>query len=105
MNTCAVNIHIHIHLSGMRHEEDKSVSEDMLRMVVEEAQKSEGIETGEGRMIKNVLDMQDKEVEKIMTPRVDIVGVGEDMGKHVHAVWYTVYGIRYMMYVYHVADT
>eukprot|EP01031_Cornospumella_fuschlensis_P037865 gene37865-45998_t len=45
-----------LRLTGMRNEEDKSVSEDMLRMVVEEAQKSEGIETGEGRMIKAVLD-------------------------------------------------
>ena len=40
------------------------VSEDMLRLVVEEAQRSStGIDTGEGRMIKAVLDMQDTEVE------------------------------------------
>ena len=39
------------------------VSEDMLRLVVEEAQRSvTGIDTGEGRMIKAVLDMQDTEV-------------------------------------------
>lgn len=54
------------------------MSEDMLRLVVDEAQRSdEGIETGEGRMIKNVLDMQDKEVERIMQPRVEIVAVPE----------------------------
>jgi hypothetical protein len=35
----------------------------MLRLVVEEAQRSStGIDTGEGRMIKAVLDMQDTEV-------------------------------------------
>ena len=41
------------------------VSEDMLRLVVEEAQRSvTGIDTGEGRMIKAVLDMQDTEVSE-----------------------------------------
>lgn len=38
------------------------VSEDMLRLVVDEAERSEGIKTAEGRMIKGVLDMQDIEV-------------------------------------------
>ena len=43
------------------------VSEDMLRLVVEEAQRSvTGIDTGEGRMIKAVLDMQDTEVSELM---------------------------------------
>lgn len=67
-----------LRMFGMRSEEDRNVSEDMLRLVVDEAQRSdEGIETGEGRMIKNVLDMQDKEVERIMQPRVEIVAVPE----------------------------
>lgn len=65
-------------LAGMRSSEDKAVSEDMLRMVVDEAQRTEGIETGEGRMIKAVLDLQDNSVEKIMQPRIDIVAVSED---------------------------
>lgn len=61
---------------GLRSKEDQSVSEDMLRMVVDEAQRSdEGIETEEGRMINAVLDMQDLVVNKIMQPRVDIVGL------------------------------
>ena len=87
--------------AGMRNEEDRNVSEDMLRMVVDEVRmyvcmygryirkltgnfslrqattSTEGIETGEGRMIKAVLDMQDKEVSKIMQPRVDIVALPE----------------------------
>ena len=59
-------------------EKEDDVSEDMLRMVVDEAQRSNtGIDSGEGRMIKAVLDMQDKAVGKIMQPRVDIVGVPE----------------------------
>jgi len=61
---------------GLRSKEDQSVSEDMLRMVVDEAQRSdEGIETEEGRMINAVLDMQDVVVNKIMQPRVDIVAL------------------------------
>ena len=66
---------VFLQLIGMRSVEDRNVSEDMLRMVVDEAQRTEGIETGEGRMIKAVLDMQDKEVNKIMQPRVDIIAV------------------------------
>lgn len=66
-----------LRLMGMRSKEDTNVSEDMLRMVVDEAQRSAGIETGEGKMIKAVLDMQDKEVCKIMQPRVDMVAIPE----------------------------
>ena len=62
-------------LFGLRSEEDKNVSEDMVRMVVAEAQRTEGIEKNEGRMIEAVLDMDTREVEKIMQPRVDIVAL------------------------------
>jgi putative hemolysin len=63
----------------MKNVDDSSVSEDMVRIVVKEAEKNnkEGIESGEGRMIKNVLDMEEKEVTRIMKPRMDIVGVSE----------------------------
>ncbi|KAJ1440838.1 hypothetical protein B484DRAFT_391086, partial [Ochromonadaceae sp. CCMP2298] len=60
----------------LRSTEDQSVSEDMLRMVVAEAERSEqGIESEEGRMIKAVLDMQDQRVTNIMQPRVDVVAL------------------------------
>lgn len=64
---------------GQQQEEEETlVSEDMLRRVVREAQRSSrGIETGEGRMITGVLDMQDKEVGRIMRPRVDIMALPE----------------------------
>lgn len=55
-----------------------TVSEDMLRRVVDEAQRSkQGIDSGEGRMIKGVLDMQDKEVGRIMQPRVEVLALPE----------------------------
>lgn len=61
---------------GLRSVEDKNVSEDMVRRVVAEAQATSGIESGEGKMIEAVLDLQEQAVDKIMTPRVDIVSVG-----------------------------
>ena len=63
---------------GMKSTESSSVTENMLRLVVDEAQRTESIQSGEGRMIKGVLDMQDKEVSKIMQPRVDVVAVAEE---------------------------
>lgn len=58
-----------LRILGVKSHEETNVSEDMLRMVVDEAQRSENIDTAEGRMIKNVLNMQDREVERIMQPR------------------------------------
>ena len=66
-----------LRIAGLRSVEDRNVSEDMLRLIVDEAQRTEGIATGEGRMIKAVLDMQDNEVSKIMQPRVDMVALPE----------------------------
>jgi CBS domain containing-hemolysin-like protein len=42
------------------------VSEDMLRLVVNEAQKSEGIQNDEGKMINAVLDLQNTEVWQLV---------------------------------------
>lgn len=70
-----------LRLLGMRSEEDRSVSEDMLRLVVDQAARSaEGIGSGEGRMIKAVLDMQDREVGRIVQPRVAVQAVPEGCG-------------------------
>ena len=66
-----------LRIAGLRSVEDRNVSEDMLRLIVDEAQRTEGIATGEGRMIKAVLDMQDNEVSKIMQPRVDMIALPE----------------------------
>ena len=65
-----------LRMVGLKAREDNSVSEDMLRRVVDEAERSEqGILTEEGRMIKAVLDMQEQSVGRIMQPRVDIVAL------------------------------
>jgi predicted transcriptional regulator len=54
------------------------VSEDLLRLVVNEAQKTEGIHHDEGKMITGVLDLHSVSVSKIMQPRIDIVAVSAD---------------------------
>ena len=64
-------------IAGMRQKEETNVTENMLRLVVSEAERSEGIKTDESRMIKAVLDMEDTECSRIMQPRVDIVGLPE----------------------------
>lgn len=49
-----------------------------MRLVVDEAQRTAGIELGEGRMITNVLNMQERDVRTIMQPRVDVVALPVD---------------------------
>jgi len=72
--------HLFFALMGLRSEEDKNVTEDMLRLMVAEAQRdpTTGIESQEGRMIKGVLDLQEQTVEKIMKPRVDMIALPVD---------------------------
>jgi CBS domain containing-hemolysin-like protein len=64
-------------LLGLELVDDKAVSEDMLRMMVVEAQRdpTTGIESGEGRMIEGVLDLQKQTVDKIMCPRIDMLAL------------------------------
>ena len=67
LNTCSTGF-LH-YVFGVKGQEEETVSEDMLRMVVDEAVRSEHIDNEESRMIKNVLNMQDREVARIMQPR------------------------------------
>jgi CBS domain containing-hemolysin-like protein len=70
------------------------VSEDMLRLVVNEAQKSEGgIQNDKGKMITGVLDLHSIPVSKVMQPRVDIVAVPADA--HIQQIVHTARSSRY----------
>jgi Mg2+/Co2+ transporter CorB len=61
----------------------------------------EGINTGEGRMIKAVLDMQDKEVNKIMQPRVEIVALSETGRTYSQQICYAYYFILFFyLFIY-----
>ncbi len=71
---------MHTMTTNSKQKQLNNVSEDMLRMLIHEAQQSkEGIESSEGRMMNAVLDMQDKDVGRIMSPRIDIIGVPESL--------------------------
>ena len=65
---------------GLKSGEDKVVTEDMLRMMVAEAQRDpeSGIETKEGRMIEGVLDLQEQPVKIIMQPRINMLALPID---------------------------
>ena len=73
IRTFTATLNMLLSLFGMRNQEDTNVSADMLRMIITEAERTAGIDTSEGKVIKNVLDMDTREVEKIMQPRVEIV--------------------------------
>jgi len=65
---------------GLQLVDDKAVSEDMLRMMVVEAQRDPdtGIGSREGRMIEGVLDLQEQTVDKIMCPRIDMLALPKE---------------------------
>ena len=80
--TSAVTLLSNLMLSavGLKSGEDKVVTEDMLRMMVAEAQRDpeSGIETKEGRMIEGVLDLQEQPVKIIMQPRINMLALPID---------------------------
>jgi putative hemolysin len=78
--TVTVLSKVFLGLLGLQLVDDKAVSEDMLRMMVVEAQRdpSTGIESREGRMIEGVLDLQEQTVDKIMCPRIDVLALPEE---------------------------
>lgn len=61
-------------IKSSTHEE---ISEDMLRIMIEEAEKVKSINQIESKMIKNVLNMENTEVERIMKPRIQIHAINE----------------------------
>lgn len=59
-------------------EEDSITGEELLIMV-EEATQEGGIDEQESTLIRSAIEFSDLEAQDILTPRVDIVGVSEDM--------------------------
>lgn len=56
-------------------ENDATVSEEELRLIVAGADQSGSIEKYESQIIQNVLDLEDTDVREIMCPRVDMVAL------------------------------
>lgn len=55
----------------------KGITEDELITIVDEVQSEGGIDEHEGELIRSAIEFNDLDVEDILTPRVDIVGVEE----------------------------
>ena len=64
-----------LRLLGFKNTAEGSVSEEELRLIVSGARQSGGIESEEGAMIENVLDLEDTRVSEVMRPRVELVAL------------------------------
>lgn len=64
-----------LRLLGFKNTAEGSVSEEELRLIVSGARQSGGIESEEGAMIENVLDLADTRVSEVMRPRVELVAL------------------------------
>ncbi len=60
------------------HMNDRSVTEEEIRMMVDVGSESGSIEDGEKEMIENIFEFNDKEVSEIMTHRTKIVSLAID---------------------------
>lgn len=59
-------------------ENDTTVSEEELRLIVAGADRSGSIEKHESQIIQNVLDLEETNVREVMCPRVDMVSLSVD---------------------------
>ncbi len=61
--------------------EDNHITDDELLTMVKEAQADGGIDAGEGDLIKSAIEFYDLDVNDILIPRVDIIGIEEGLTK------------------------
>ena len=67
-----------LHL-GKKEEKEPQVNEAELEAILDTMEEEGAIESEEVELINNILDLNDREVKDIMTPRPDIVAVSDDM--------------------------
>ena len=77
MTSAATNVLLSL-LGASKEDDAEAVTKPELRMVLTSASASGAVELYEQDMIEGVLDLQRSQVSQIMTPRVDIEGVGLD---------------------------
>ncbi len=61
--------------------EDRSITEEELLTIVEEAEQEGGINEQESELIRSAIEFNDLEAGDIFTPRVDVAGIPEDAAK------------------------
>lgn len=57
-------------------------SEEELRILIEESTKAGNIEENESKLIDNIFEFKDTIVRQVMTPRKNIVAIGDDWNNH-----------------------
>ena len=62
-------------------QEDRSITEEELLTIVEEAEQEGGINEQEGSLIRSAIEFTEQEAIDILTPRIDIAAVPEDAEK------------------------
>ncbi|MHB1315333.1 MAG: HlyC/CorC family transporter [Christensenellales bacterium] len=58
--------------------DDRSITEEELITIVDEAQNEGGIDENEGELIRSAIEFNDLDVGDILTPRVDIIAIEEN---------------------------
>ncbi|MBO5030979.1 MAG: HlyC/CorC family transporter [Lachnospiraceae bacterium] len=64
-----------------RTQEDRSITEEELLTIVEEAEQEGGIDEQESTLIRSAIEFSEIEAKDILTPRIDLTAVSIDMSK------------------------
>ena len=70
-------------------DEDRSITEEELITIVEEAEQEGGLDEEESTLIRSAIEFSEVEVRDILTPRIQIEGVSEDATKDEIAQMFT----------------
>ncbi|MDE7301555.1 MAG: hemolysin family protein [Clostridia bacterium] len=62
-------------LKIFKHKEDNAITDDELKIMVEEAEQEGGINAQESDLIKSAIEFNDLEAKDILVPRVDLVAI------------------------------
>lgn len=78
--------------------DERTITEDELITLVDEAEKEGGIESDQSELIQNAIEFNDLEAEEVMVPRVDMVAIDldlsiEEVAKKFKDTGYSKYGI------------
>lgn len=67
--------------SVFRNKEDRTITEEELLTYVNEAESGGGLDEQESDLIRNSIEFSEQEVQDVLTPRVDIVGIRDTDSK------------------------
>ena len=68
-----------LHINDKESEKEPQVNEAELEAILDTMEEEGAIESEEVELINNILDLNDREVKDIMTPRPDIIAVSDEM--------------------------